>query len=121
MAEKSWDPLQASSTTVDAEIISSAQKRQIKNILKSYVGMYDPFSELIQNAMDAADRRASELKENGYERRLWLTIDLRENSFAITDNGIGFKEKEFKSFLAPNISFKDGETSRGNKGWEQPI
>ena len=43
-------------------------------------------------------------------------IDLGENSFAITDNGIGFKEKEFKSFLAPNISFKDGETSRGNKG-----
>jgi hypothetical protein len=115
MATKSWDPL-LSNSEADAEIISAAQKRQIRNILKSYVGMYDPFSELIQNAMDAADRRATELKENGYEQRLWLTIDLQENSFAITDNGIGFKEKEFKSFLAPNISFKDGETSRGNKG-----
>ncbi len=115
MAEKSWDPL-ASSTEADTEIISASQKRQIRNILKSYVGMYDPFSELIQNAMDATDRRASELKEPGYEQHLWLTIDLGENSFSITDNGIGFKEKEFKSFLAPNISFKDGETSRGNKG-----
>lgn len=115
MTAKSWDPL-ASSTDADTEIISASQKRQIRNILKSYVGMYDPFSELIQNAMDATDRRASELKEDNYEQRLWLTIDLQENSFAITDNGIGFKEKEFKSFLAPNISFKDGETSRGNKG-----
>lgn len=115
MEGNSWDPL-LSSKEADSEIISAAQKREIKNILKSYVGMYDSFSELIQNAMDAVDRRKSEINESDYQRRLWLTIDLRDNSFTITDNGIGFKEKEFRSFLAPNISFKGGNETRGNKG-----
>jgi hypothetical protein len=115
MQTKSWDPL-LSGKEADSEIISAAQKREIKNILKSYVGMYDSFSELIQNSMDAVDRRANELNEIDYERKLWLTVDLSENSFSITDNGIGFNEKEFRSFLAPNISFKDGGKTRGNKG-----
>jgi hypothetical protein len=111
----SWDPL-LTSKEVDTEIISAAQKRQIANILKSYVGMYDSFSELIQNAMDAVERRRIDLAEPGYQPKIWLTINLKENSFSITDNGIGFKEQEFRSFLAPNISFKDGIKTRGNKG-----
>ena len=115
MQTDSWDPL-LKSKEADSEIISAAQKREIKNILKSYVGMYDSFSELIQNSMDAVDRRAADTSDTNYERRLWLTIDLNENSFSITDNGIGLNEKEFESFLAPNISFKDGDRSRGNKG-----
>jgi hypothetical protein len=110
-----WDPLQTSKD-VGTEIISAGQKRQISNILKSYVGNYDSFSELIQNAMDAVDRRKRDLGEEDYKPKLWLTIDLKDNSFSITDNGIGFKEQEFKSFLAPNISFKDGLKTRGNKG-----
>lgn len=115
MSLQTWDPLLVSKEA-DSEIISAAQKREIKNILKSYVGMYDSFSELIQNAMDAVDKRA--VIENGseYQKRLWLTIDLSENSFSITDNGVGFNQKEFQSFLAPNISFKDEGKTRGNKG-----
>ena len=96
METNSWDPL-ASSTEADTEIISAAQKRQIKNILKSYVGMYDSFSELIQNALDAVDRRANKLAETPYTPKLWITIDLSENSFTITDNGVGFNQKEFRS------------------------
>ncbi|WP_394147182.1 hypothetical protein [Shewanella atlantica] len=114
MQLKTWDPL-LSSKDADAEIVSAAQKREIKNILKSYVGMYDSFSELIQNSMDAVDRRALN-EEEDYERKLWLTIDLSDNSFSITDNGVGFNEKEFEAFLAPNISFKNGGSTRGNKG-----
>ncbi|WP_329838256.1 hypothetical protein [Stenotrophomonas geniculata] len=109
-----WDPLQ-NGNDIDGEIIAAAQKRQIKNILKSYVGMYDSFSELLQNALDALDRRCSE-DGDGYKPKLWIRIDLAENSFSVVDNGVGFKEKEFKSFLAPNISFKDGRKARGNKG-----
>lgn len=116
LIHKSWDPLEAS-TEADQAIRATAQKRQIKNILKSYVGQYDSFSELIQNALDAVDKRYKE--EGGssnYEKKLWLTVDLKENSFSILDNGVGFNEAEFKSFLAPNISFKYGNDSRGNKG-----
>ena len=115
MTDKTWDPLQ-SSQDADAEILSAARKREIKNILKSYVGMYDSFSELIQNAMDAVDRRKALEQGSAYKGKLWLTVNLLENSFSITDNGIGFNEREFKSFLAPNISFKSGGGTRGNKG-----
>jgi len=56
MENNSWDPLVTSKVT-DTEVVSAAQKREIKNILKSYVGKYDSFSELIQNSMDAVDKR----------------------------------------------------------------
>lgn len=114
MNNKTWDPLQLKKDA-DIEIVTAAQKREIKNILKSYVGMYDSFSELIQNSMDAVDRR-EKLQEQNYTKKLFLTINLAENSFSITDNGVGFNEKEFESFLAPNISFKTNSESRGNKG-----
>ncbi|MWB95860.1 ATP-binding protein [Flavobacterium sp. GA093] len=115
MENNSWDPLVTSKVT-DTEVVSAAQKREIKNILKSYVGKYDSFSELIQNSMDAVDKREKDLKEKDYIKKIWIEINLAENSFTIADNGIGFNEKEFKSFLAPNISYKDGEKTRGNKG-----
>ncbi len=67
--------------------------------------MYDSFSELIQNAMDAVDRRKKNETDQDYKRKIWLTINLKENSFLIVDNGTGFNEREFQSFLAPNISF----------------
>jgi hypothetical protein len=115
MLSKQWDPL-SSSDSADPEIINAAKKREIKNILKSYVGLYDCFSELIQNSMDAIDKRSKLHTKDEYEGKIWLTIDLKKNSFHITDNGIGFNESEFKAFLAPNISFKDGSSTRGSKG-----
>lgn len=115
MIYKQWDPL-VDSESADPEIINAAKKRQIKNILKSYVGLYDCFSELIQNSMDAVDKRSRLHANPSYEGKIWLTIDLNKNSFHVTDNGIGFNESEFKAFLAPNISFKDGSSTRGSKG-----
>jgi len=111
---KEFDPLK-SSQDFDPEIINSAKKREIRNILKSYVGIFDSFSELIQNAMDAVDKRAAK-EDDSYEKKLRIEINLKENHFTIIDNGVGFNEKEFEGFLAPNISFKDGKDSRGNKG-----
>lgn len=74
------------------------------------------YSELIQNALDAVDKRHIEGKSPDYKKRLWLKIDLQENSFTIVDNGVGFNQAEFRSFLAPNISFKVAGDTRGNKG-----
>jgi len=106
-----WDPLKQS---VSEELIGATIKRQIKNILKSYTGWYDPLCELIQNSLDALDLR-NKLGEKGYLPRIWIKIDMKNNLICVTDNGIGFKETEFRNFLAPNISFKQGDT-RGNKG-----
>lgn len=108
---KKWDPL---SHKVSEELFGATIKRQIKNILKSYTGWYDPLSELIQNSLDAVDER-KKLGEKDYTPTIWLEINLKENLICITDNGVGFKEEEFKNFLAPNVSYKKGDT-RGNKG-----
>jgi hypothetical protein len=109
----SWDPLEAADT-VDANVLASAKKREIKNILKSYVSNYDPLSELIQNAMDAVEKRLA--TDPSLEPKIKINIDLTENSIEILDNGCGFEEAEFRAFLAPSISFKSGGDTRGNKG-----
>jgi hypothetical protein len=108
-----FDPLN-SSDNFDSEIVNSAKKREIRNILKSYVGIFDSFSELIQNSLDAVDNRKK--VDTDLEKKLWLEVNLQDHSFTIADNGIGFQQKEFEAFLAPNISFKDGSETRGNKG-----
>ncbi|MCK4625245.1 MAG: ATP-binding protein [Phycisphaerae bacterium] len=110
-----FDPLESATQSSD-EVVSSARKREIKNILKSYVGFYDPFSELIQNAMDAVDERKRRLQEDNYDRHVWIEVNFQANSFSVTDNGIGFSEPQFKTFLAPNITFKPEGTTRGRKG-----
>lgn len=109
-----WDPLEAANGS-DKEIISAAKKREIKNILKSYVGTYDPMSELLQNSMDAVEKRLA-FEDNTALPKITININLQENSFQVIDNGCGFQEEQFKAFLAPNISFKKDQTSRGNKG-----
>ena len=113
MSTENWDPLEPLEGNLATELVSTTIKRQIKNILKSYTGWFDPFSELIQNALDAMDNKAARYEE--FTRRLWIQIDINENTLSVTDNGIGFTEDRFRSFLAPNVSFKT-QANRGNKG-----
>ncbi|MBK8611859.1 MAG: ATP-binding protein [Chitinophagaceae bacterium] len=109
---KPFDPLKAKSLA-DTEVAALAQKREIKNILGSYVGWYDPFCELIQNALDSIEERAA--NEDNYEPTIWIGINIKNNSLSVTDNGIGLDEDKFQKFLCPDISFKSGKT-RGHKG-----
>lgn len=108
-----FDPLKAKSLA-DTEVAALAQKREIKNILSSYVGWYDPFCELIQNALDAVEARAKENEEN-YSPTIWITINIQENTLTVSDNGVGLDDVKFTQFLCPDISFKSGNT-RGRKG-----
>ena len=110
----SWDPLEINNS--DVGIFIAAQRRVIRNILKSYTGYYDLFSELMQNALDAVERRIREEKSTEYKPKIWVRINLQEPSVTVVDNGCGMQLAQFKSFLGPNLSFKDGETTRGNKG-----
>lgn len=110
---ESWDPLTADST--DLGMVAAAQRREIRNILKSYTGYYDIFSELIQNALDAVERRMRE-GALSYSPRIWIQIDLATSEITVTDNGCGMTETEFRQFLRPNFSFKTVDSTRGNKG-----
>src|SRR6266496_291222 len=108
-----WDPLAPEADEPD--LVIAAQKREIRNILKSYTGYYDLFSELLQNALDAVEKRVNEHDPN-YTPAVWIKIDLAKESISVTDNGCAMSVSQFKQFLKPNRSFKDGITSRGNKG-----
>tara|TARA_E500000305_G_scaffold52786_1_gene41623 strand:+ start:339761 stop:341776 length:2016 start_codon:yes stop_codon:yes gene_type:complete len=109
----SFDPLKAKSTA-ETDVAANALKREIKGILGSYVGWYDPFSELIQNALDAVDAR-KEKQPQKYKPQIWITVNIQENQLSVTDNGIGLDKNEFEQFLVPFFSFKSGKT-RGHKG-----
>jgi hypothetical protein len=112
-----FDPLEFKTAAV-SEAALAAVKREIGNILSSYVGWYDPFCELIQNALDAIDARKQLENAAGnqnYSGEIDIFINLDENSLTISDNGIGLDEPKFQQFLAPNFSFKSGNT-RGHKG-----
>ncbi|MEE4958071.1 hypothetical protein V2J98_20465 [Pseudomonas alliivorans] len=118
MTFKSFDPLEFKNTAVN-EAALGALKREIENILSSYVGWYDPFCELIQNSLDAVEARNSLEFSSGsiasYKPKINIIIDLDENTLTVSDNGIGLDKEKFEQFLAPNFSFKSGKT-RGHKG-----
>lgn len=109
----SWDPLD--NLQGDPELVVAAQKREISNILKSYTGYYDVLSEMLQNSLDAVEKRLAR-NEEGYNPKIYIKIDLQVNKVSVTDNGTGMKYQELRSFLRPNYSFKDSKLSRGNKG-----
>lgn len=111
----SWDPLDDSNAN-GKTALATAARRAISNILKSYTGFFDPFCELIQNAMDAIDERRRQLNEKNYSPSILIEIDISEQSFTVVDNGIGFTEEQFRAFLAPHITFKNDGPTRGKKG-----
>lgn len=113
-----FDPLEFKNAKVNDAALG-ALKREIDNILSSYVGWYDPFCELIQNALDAVEARVALEKSAGtsslYAPKVEVVIDLDANALTVRDNGIGLDKDKFEQFLAPNFSFKSGNT-RGHKG-----
>ena len=113
-----FDPLEFKNTRINDAALG-ALKREIDNILSSYVGWYDPFCELIQNSLDAVEARLVAEKSAGdvfgYQPKIDIRIDVDNNSLTVTDNGIGLDKEKFEQFLAPNFSFKSGKT-RGHKG-----
>lgn len=118
MTFSAFDPLEHRSTTT-SEAAFSALRREISNILSSYVGWYDPFCELIQNALDAVEARARYESANGggsaFQPAISVLVDVDGNSLTVSDNGIGLDKEQFQQFLAPSFSFKSGKT-RGHKG-----
>ncbi len=115
MSFTNFDPLKISSSAAhDEAAIVRRQKRNIHSILHSYVGWYDPFAELIQNALDSVEKKAGQTDEP-YEKRVKIIVNFQDNSLTVSDNGTGLDETTFHRFLAPNESFKEND-SRGSKG-----
>lgn len=110
---ENFDPLNVSDAALpDESVILKRTKRSIHSILHSYVGWYDPFAELIQNAMDSVEKRA---QKEDYVKKISIVIDEQKNQCTVSDNGVGLDENAFYKFLAPHESFKE-KGERGSKG-----
>jgi hypothetical protein len=113
-----FDPLSATAEISDASylaVVEEASKRIVHNILKSYTGYFDVFSELLQNSLDAVQFR-ERLDGSNYTPRVWITIDIPAGIVRVVDNGSAMDEREFKYCLRPNVSFKRQADLRGHKG-----
>ena len=110
-----WDPL-SPTTAIEAALADEMQRQTIRNILGSYTGFFDLFSELIQNSLDACDMRAQNDEDSGYQPMVWIYIDIQQQEVSVADNGIGLSKEQLKLFLQPNMTFKRRKGTRGNKG-----
>jgi hypothetical protein len=113
-----FDPLAADESPTGTSIntvLEEASKRIVYNILKSYTGYYDIFSELLQNSLDAVQQR-QQREGPKYQPRIWVSLDIPAGLVRVVDNGIGMSEREFKYCLRPSVSFKKQADLRGHKG-----
>jgi hypothetical protein len=111
-----YDPLSFDTSDEEtAKLLEEQSRRIVNNILKSYTGYFDVFSELIQNALDATEAKAK-VAGSTYEPKIWIDIDIQNSRLRVTDNGIGMSAHELKYFVKPNVSFKPIKEYRGQKG-----
>ena len=98
-----------------SKIIEDSQKRDVLNILRSYTGFLDVFSESMQNSIDASEIK-SRIFDKSFVPKIWITIDIKNNMLRFVDNGIGLSKEQLRFFVRPSISFKKNEGLRGHKG-----
>jgi len=108
-----FDPLAlASPRTTNFE---DPTKPIVLNVLNSYTGFFDVFSELVQNALDATQAKATKSGLD-FHARIWVLIDMKARRVRVVDNGVGMDLAQFKFCLSPNVTHKRGQGLRGNKG-----
>lgn len=112
-----FDPLSDQGTVPEgqASVFRDATKRVVQNILKSYTGYFDIFSELIQNSLDAIDVRRRQEKGD-YKPFMRVEIDIPGRRVRVVDNGSGMDLEQVLFCFRPNVSFKSRKESRGHKG-----
>ena len=98
----------------DNDIFEAAVKDSVSSILRCYTGFFDIFSETIQNALDATEKKLK--VDLNYTPKIWVEIDIENNKLRVVDNGCGMNLREYKFCFRPSISFKKGQNLRGNKG-----
>jgi Histidine kinase-, DNA gyrase B-, and HSP90-like ATPase len=99
----------------DRSVFEEATRRVVQNILKSYTGYFDLFSELLQNSLDAIDKKIKG-SHGDCVPQLWIHVDIANRTVRIVDNGSGMSFDEVRFCFRPNVSFKNRKEARGHKG-----
>lgn len=113
-----FDPLASAGPAATAQ--DDPTKAVVRNILNSYTGFFDVFSELTQNALDATQAKAR-AGANTFKPKISVLIDIRNRRVRVVDNGIGMSIDEFKCCLRPNVTFKTGVGLRATRASVPPI
>ena len=107
MADKD-NPLLTGSWSNDYRL--ALYKRVLKEILNSYHSSYDTISEMIQNSIDAIERKwqDGDQKKKG-DGQIIVKVDFNANTLTVIDNGCGIEEDDWSIFFTPFSSLKPDE------------
>ena len=110
------DPTKDSKTDPKEKLMLLHNK--IEGILSSYTDFSDTFAEMLQNSLDSLNTKFFENKEE-HDPKLRITLNQKDNSIEVCDNGMGVSKDDFWKIFQPNFSlkrFKKYKSSRGHKG-----
>ncbi len=118
------------------ETVESRIKAEVEEVVRAYRHSWDVYSELIQNSIDAINRRFRVLNDPdfylydiyhtadnylnpdpGYRGKLKIEIDLSQNTICIYDNGTGIVPSKIEEFLLPKGGDKTVSQEYGFKGY----
>lgn len=117
------------------EFVEERLRKSVQEIVRSYRNSWDPYSELIQNSVDAINRRFRILNDPEYhlyheyreeysiesrpsfEGYINIKINAEEGFIEVRDNGVGMVEGEIEEFLLPQGTDKEVGQEYGFKGY----
>jgi len=120
----------------DLQSVEEEIRRRVREIVRAYRHSWDVYSELIQNSVDAINRRYRVLNDPDfylYERyrqnfpgfesdqtyrgRIQITIDVPNRKIEVRDNGVGILPARMEEFLLPEGTDKQVGQEYGFKGF----
>ncbi len=120
----------------DSDLVTKKVKQKIREIVRAYRHSWDIYSELIQNSVDAINRRYriyydpefslydcyrqnSTLIDitTNYSGKIKLIINIPEQTIKILDNGVGIPKDKIQEFLLPDGTDKVVNQEYGFKGY----
>ncbi len=118
------------------ESVENQTRREAQEIVRAYRHSWDVYGELLQNSVDAINRRFRVLNDpdfflyerfrdrfpnfqsdTGYYGRISLTINVPRREIEVCDNGVGIEHELIEEFLLPEGSDKVMGQEYGFKGF----
>jgi hypothetical protein len=126
----------AQARAADITSVENRLKSEIEEIIRAYRHSWDIYSEILQNSVDAINRRYrilndpdfylyesyrqqfSELESNSaYVGRIQITVNTPERTIEVMDNGVGILPEKVEDFLLPKGGDKPVAYEYGFKGY----
>ncbi|TCJ86409.1 UNVERIFIED_ORG: histidine kinase/DNA gyrase B/HSP90-like ATPase [Bacillus cereus] len=110
-------------------------KEEVRGILRDYRNFWDVYAELLQNSVDAINRRYRVLNDTNYymykdfntnnpnfndgnyRGKIEIRVDTTDNTITVLDNGVGIEKENLMNFLLPKSSGKKMRKDYGFKGY----